>query len=211
MITLPGFDGRAAAVADEKSLFAAFVRLLGDPGWGRDRKADRHRPQPRRNAGDCACPQEHPDRLSGVVAADGLPVFPMLASRPLAQCEAMASQMAERFASLTPAERRLAVQKNYMSTIGTNRPELIEPAACLQARSDPKAVAAWLRPGPHDQPAPNLGRVTIPLLEIMPYDPADANRPPGHTQEQTLAFYESLVAGGRPRRPSSPSPPRGIS
>jgi pimeloyl-ACP methyl ester carboxylesterase len=81
-----------------------------------------------------------------------------------------------------------------MSTIGTNRPELIEPAARLQARSDPQAVAAWLREVFTTDLRPNLGRITIPLLEIMPYDPSDATRPPAYTQEQTLAFYKLLLA-----------------
>ena len=86
--------------------------------------------------------------------------------------------MAERFASLTPADA-LAVQKNYMSTIGTNRPELIEPAARLQARSDPKAVAAWLREvlttDLHRTSAGSRSRCS----GSCPYDPARREPPTG--------------------------------
>jgi hypothetical protein len=42
---------------------------------------------------------------------------------------------------------------------------------------------------------PKLPHVTIPMLEIMPYQPPAAGQGPGYTEEQTLGFYKSLVAG----------------
>ena len=41
----------------------------------------------------------------------------------------------------------------------------------------------------------SLQRQTIPLLEIMPYEPADALMRGGQTQEQAQGFYQSLLAG----------------
>jgi pimeloyl-ACP methyl ester carboxylesterase len=100
----------------------------------------------------------------------------------------VAVQMAGTFASLSPADA-LANQKKYMATIGTNKPDLVEPAARLQARSDPKAMGAWIQEDLTSDLRPGLAKVTIPFLEIMPYDPN-----PTYTEQQTLVFYKSLVA-----------------
>ena len=82
-----------------------------------------------------------------------------------------------------------------MSTVGTIRPELVKPAATRQARSDPRAIAEWMREDLAGDLRPDLAKIAIPLLEIMPYNPADAKAPAGYTQEQTLGFYRSLLAG----------------
>jgi pimeloyl-ACP methyl ester carboxylesterase len=82
-----------------------------------------------------------------------------------------------------------------MATIGTNKPELVDAVATLAARSDPKAVAAWLREDLTTDLRPNLGKISIPFLEIMPYNAPDAKPPMVYTLDQTLAFYKSLVAG----------------
>jgi pimeloyl-ACP methyl ester carboxylesterase len=50
-------------------------------------------------------------------------------------------------------------------------------------------VAAWMREDLTTDLRPDLAKVTIPFLEIMPYQPN-----PTPTQAQTLAFYKSLVA-----------------
>ena len=98
------------------------------------------------------------------------------------------------YASLD-ASQKLANEEQYMSTIGTIRSELVEPAAQLEAKSDMKAVAAWMREDLTSDLRPQLAKIVIPFLEIMPYNPADAKPPMNFTQEQTLAFYRSLVAG----------------
>jgi hypothetical protein len=82
-----------------------------------------------------------------------------------------------------------------MATVGTNKPEWIKPAARLEARSDPKAIAAWLREDLTTDLRPTLAKITIPFLEIMPYQPPEAHQPFAYTQDQTLAFYKSLLAG----------------
>jgi hypothetical protein len=42
---------------------------------------------------------------------------------------------------------------------------------------------------------PDLHKITIPMLEIMPYNPADNQSPAGYTQAQMVSFYQSLLAG----------------
>jgi len=191
-ITLPGFDGRPAT--NEKPLFTVFARDF----WA---MLAAHKIQNPIVIGHSlggtlaiALAEEHPERLSGIIAVDGLPVFPTLAYANSEQREAMASEMTKNLDSSTK-EDELAGQKNYMSTIGTNKPELVEPAARLLSRSDPKAIAAWMREDLANDLRPNLSKITTPFLEIMPYDPADAKPPFAYTQEQTLAFYKSILAG----------------
>jgi pimeloyl-ACP methyl ester carboxylesterase len=82
-----------------------------------------------------------------------------------------------------------------MGTVGTIRPELVGPTAQLEANSDMKAAAAWMYEDLTADLRPDLFRISIPFLEIMPYNPDDARPPMNYTQEQTLSFYRSLVAG----------------
>jgi len=189
VITLPGFDGRPAA--DEKPVFTTFARDF----WAMLAAHKIEKPvvigHSLGGTLAIALAEEHPDRLSGIVAADGLPVFPMVASASPEQRKAMATQMANTIASQSKADE-LAAQKNYMSTIGTNKPELVESAAALLAKSDPKAIAAWMQEDLTNDLRSDLGKITIPFLEIMPYDPKQGSP---YTQVQTLAFYKSLVAG----------------
>lgn len=56
-------------------------------------------------------------------------------------------------------------------------------------------MAAWVYEDLTNDLRPNLGKITIPFLEIMPYDPADAKPPFAYTQDQTLAFYKSILTG----------------
>ena len=141
-----------------------------------------------------ALAEEHPERLAGIVAVDGLPVFPPLAFASPEQRATAASQFASVFASLD-SSKKLANQEQYMRDIGTIRPELVEPAAQFEAKSDMQAVAAWVKEDISSDLRPQLARIVIPFLEVMPYNPADAKPPMNYSQEQTLAFYRSLVAG----------------
>lgn len=190
-ITLPGFDGRTAT--KEKPLFTAFMRDF----WILLEK--RHINSPvviGHSLGGTlgiGLAEEHPERLAGVVAADGLPVFPMVADATAQQRGAIATQMGTMYASFSKADQ-LAAVKDFMGSIGTNKPELVEPTARLESRSDPKAVAAWLQETLTSDLRPNLKKCTIPLLEIMPFDPADAKGFFARSQQQTLDFYKSLVA-----------------
>ena len=193
-ITLPGFDGRAAS--DGKELFATFAKdfwaMLAEQGITRPIVIGH-------SLGGTlaiALAEEHPELLAGIVAVDGLPVFPMLAYAPPEQRAAMALQSSGMYASLE-SSKKLAYQKQYMSTIGTIWPELVEPTAQLEARSDMKAVASWIKEDLTSDLRPQLAKIVIPFLEIMPYNPADAKPPMNYSQEQTLAFYRSLLAGAQ--------------
>jgi pimeloyl-ACP methyl ester carboxylesterase len=191
-LTLPGFDGRPATA--KTPLFDAFAADF----WAMlDAK---HVTEPvviGHSLGGTlaiALAEQHPERLAGIVAVDGLPVFPLLSTATPQKRTAIAAQMAATYAAMTPAAE-LAGEKSYMASIGTDKPELVDPTAALEATSDPKALAAWVQADLDADLRPNLNRITIPFVEIMPYEPADAKPPMNYTQDQVQAFYQSLIAG----------------
>ena len=191
VITLPGFDGRAAT--KEKPLFTVFARDF----WAMlDQRKIKNPVVIGHSLGGTlaiALAEVHSERLAGIVAVDGLPVFPMAAYATPQQREAMANQMAGMYDTLSQADM-VASEKNIKSTMGTNKPELVEPTAKLEARSDPKAVAAWTREDLTSDLRPGLTKITCPFWEVMPYDP---NGGSPYSQEQTVAFYKSILAGAR--------------
>jgi pimeloyl-ACP methyl ester carboxylesterase len=189
-LTLPGFDTRPPA--SEKSLFAAFSRdfwLMLSTHKIASPVAIGH------SLGGTlaiALAEQHPDRLSGIIAVDGLPIFPTLAYATPEQRSAIAAQIADPLAHYSKAEQ-FAGEVQYMMMIGTRQSQFVAPTARLEARSDPKAVAQWMREDLTTDLRPDLAKITIPVLEIMPYNSADPNQP--YTQPQTVAFYQSLLAG----------------
>ncbi len=138
-----------------------------------------------------ALAQAHPDRLAGIVALDGLPVFPAMAAMTPEQRATNAAAMSAQIAAATHAQF-LAYEETMMKRM-TLRANLVDAAAQREAASDPKAAAAWLRVDLDDDLRPQLSRITIPVLELMPYAPGGP-----YTQAQTLAFYRMLL-GGAPR------------
>ena len=137
--------------------------------------------------------EQHPERLRAIVAADGLPVFPLLSTKTTDERTAIAKQAAGMYASMSPAGA-LSAETKYMETIGTLDPQLVAPTAKLEASSDPKILAAWLQADLIADLRPDLSKITIPMLEIMPYDPQMASKA-GFTQDQGVAFYTSLLKG----------------
>jgi pimeloyl-ACP methyl ester carboxylesterase len=137
--------------------------------------------------------EQHPERLRAIVAADGLPVFPLLSTKTTDERTVIAKQAAGAYAGSSPAAA-LAYETRYMQNIGTLDPELVAPTAKLEASSDPKIVAAWLQADLIADLRPDLSKITIPMLEIMPYDPEMGSKA-GFTQDQGVAFYTSLLKG----------------
>ena len=135
-----------------------------------------------------ALAESHPERLAGVIALDGLPVFPMLAQSTDAQRTAAAGQM--RAIAAESRDQVLAYERGFMKQIGTTHDDLVEPLAQAAAKSDPRAIAAW---GAADLAAdlrPGLAKASLPIEELMPYA-----QPTPYTEAQTLAFYRMLLDG----------------
>jgi pimeloyl-ACP methyl ester carboxylesterase len=191
-LTLPGFDGRPATQAP--SLFAAFDRDF------QSLLSTRRIRVPivvgHSLGGTLAIyeAEQHPKEFQAIVAVDGLPIFPALASASPGDRAAAAGRITASIAGLDQAAL-LAYDRHFMSTIGTADPALVDPVANLLAKSDPKAEAAWAGEDLASDLRPNLSAIVIPFAEIMPYGDPPAGTAPSYTLDQTLTFYKSLVAG----------------
>ena len=124
-----------------------------------------------------------------------MPVFPTLATVPAEQRAAIAAQSAAPYAALTH-DAFLAGSKQFMATIGTADPTLVDPSAALLATSDPAASGEWIKEILGSDYRPGLVNITVPVIEIMPYYAPDHDHPPlQYTQDQSQSFYESLLGG----------------
>lgn len=187
VLTLPGFDGRPATT--QTPLFATFERDF----WTllESRKIARPVVVGHSLGGTLAIAlaEQHPERLRAIVAVDGLPVFPAVAQMTPAQRESAAANLSASIANETP-DAFAAYELRFMQTIGTLDAQRASQLATLEAKSDPRAVAAWTAEDLTTDLRPQLAHITIPFVEIMPYA-----APSPYTQAQTQAFYESLLAG----------------
>ncbi len=140
--------------------------------------------------------ETHPDRVRAVVAADGLPVFPGMQQLTAQQREAAGAQTAAAVKVQTH-DQFLAYSKGYMASVGVNDAALADQLATLSGQSDPATTAAWLQADLAADLRPNLAKITVPVLEIVPYSPAEGN--PAATLHYTEAgkgdYYRALLAG----------------
>lgn len=140
--------------------------------------------------------ETHPERVRGVVAADGLPVFPGMQQLTQQQRAATGAQMAATVKGQTH-EQLLAFEKGYMATVGVNDAALADQVAALSSQSAPPSVAAWLQADLAADLRPNLSKITVPVLEIAPYSPTEGNptAPMHYTEPEKADYYRTLLAG----------------
>ncbi len=140
---------------------------------------------------------EHAALLSGVVAVDGLPVFPLLNA---GQREAAAQRMRMQIGHILP-HAFAAQQLRFMRTLGLVNPERAKYYAALSARSNPATTDEYLAEDFDLDLCPQLKHITVPLLEISPYYKPDyvryaqLNRRPFTTARQKAAYYRQLLDG----------------
>jgi pimeloyl-ACP methyl ester carboxylesterase len=190
VVTLAGFDGRAPAAGKtldnaQESLRELIVsRKLAKPVLvGHSLGA----------ALSIAFAEKYPDLIGGLVAVDGLPVFPGTENTPAAQRPQVAAGLK---ASMAGASKEMFAlqQQQYMRGIGTMDMARADELAKLSARSDPATMigamaelfALDLRPG--------LPNIKVPVLLIAPYFEPDASQT-GMTREGKTQYYTSLMAG----------------
>jgi len=151
---------------------------------------------------------EHAAMLSGVVAVDGLPIYPGMERLAPDQRTAMATRMRDQAAAFTPAE--FAVQAlGYMKVVGVIDPKLAAHYAPMNARSDIRASAQYMFEGAQADYRAGMKHADVPILEISPYNAPDFKRPPMVMSEaQKTAYYESLLAGAPKAKVVSISPSR---
>lgn len=190
VLTLPGFDGRPAAPANAfASAQAAVAKLI----------AQRHLDKPvvvGHSLGATmaiALAEEQPASLGGVVAIDGLPVFPGTENMEAAQRQAMADSVKDRMASAN-AQAFAAQQQAYMRGGGVVDMGKADDLAKLTARSDPASVARYMADDLKLDLRPGLKNIQSPVLVIAPWFDLD-NTVQGATQENKREYYRSLMAG----------------
>ena len=138
---------------------------------------------------------EHAGLISGVVAVDGLPIFPGMDRVSAEQRQAVAAQMREKMAASTP-EQFQAQGLDYMQHIGVIDPRLAARYAPMNARSDIKATAEYMADDLASDLRPGLKNANVPVLEISPYNAPDFSQAPMLMSEaQKTAYYKSLLAG----------------
>lgn len=151
---------------------------------------------------------EHAGLISGVVAVDGLPIFPGMDRVSAEQRLAMAAQMREKMAAVTP-EQFQAQALGYMQNIGVIDPQLAVRYAPMNARSDIKASAEYMADDLVSDLRPGLKSANVPILEISPYNAPDFSHPPMMMSEaQKTGYYQSLLANAPNAKVVSISPSR---
>ena len=206
-VTLAGFDG-IPAPAEGGSLFdradASLLQLI------RQEKIARPVLVGHSLGGTLALhfAGEHARLISGVVAVDGLPVFPGMDRLDPKQRAAVAAQTREKMAQLTPEQFKEQALV-YMQHIGVIDPQLAARYAPMNARSDIKATAEYMADDLASDLRPGLKNANVPILEISPYNAPDFSQPPMPMSEaQKTAYYQSLLANAPNAKVVSISPSR---
>lgn len=207
VVTLAGFDGMPAP-ADGVNLFdradASLLQLI------EQYKIDKPVLVGHSLGGTLALrfAGEHPDLVSGVVAVDGLPIFPGMERASAEQRQAMAAQMRSTMAASTP-EQFQAQSLGYMQKIGVIDPQLAARYAPMNARSDIKASAQYMAEDLAFDGRAGLKNAHVPILEISPYNAPDFSAPPMVMSEaQKVAYYQSLLGNAPNAKVLSISPSR---
>ena len=151
---------------------------------------------------------EHADLISGVVAVDGLPIFPGMERVAPGQREAMAKQVEQKMAAVTPSQFQ-AQSLTYMQKIGVIDPNLAARYAPMNARSDIKASAQYMAEDLAFDGRAGVKNAAVPILEISPYNAPDFSTPPmAMSEAQKTAYYQSLLANAPNAKVASISPSR---
>jgi D-alanyl-D-alanine carboxypeptidase len=190
VLTLPGFGGRppvAAPMLDTVDRdIAAFLASANKPviighslgGFLAIRLAE-----------------EHSDLIRGAIAIDGLPVFPGLDKVSAAQRSGIAAAVGGKIGQESPAdfESGQTEQMQYMT-----KPANLPAALGFSKSANIAATGTYLQEMMSADLRPNLSKVSVPLLEIGPFeadvDPANPYNPMP-TLPQKQAYYQSLFAG----------------
>jgi pimeloyl-ACP methyl ester carboxylesterase len=188
LVTLPGFDGRAPqAGATLESLQADLLSLI------EKRKLD-HPVLVGHSLGgtlSLAFATGHSDRIAGVVAVDGLPVFP--GTENASDRKAIADGTRAQFGVQTREQFEVG-QQMYMRNIGVLSEPLATELAALAARSDIGATADFAAQLMATDLRPKLGAISVPVVEISPFNAPDFARI-GVDEAGKTGYYRMLLNG----------------
>ncbi|MES2125946.1 MAG: alpha/beta hydrolase [Pseudomonadota bacterium] len=203
VVTLPGFDGRKpiagnAFDAAQKSLLELIAShkiakpvLVGHSLGG---------------TLSIALAEGHSDVIGGVIALEGLPVFPGTEGMLAEQRPQMAAGMKARMGAPT-SEAFASQQQQYMRGIGVIDMGKADDLAKLSANSDPAAVIEYMAEVVALDLRSALPKITVPVLVISPYFQADGEQMK-IPEDGKVAYYKSLMAGTPKLEVVSVSPAR---
>lgn len=189
LLTLPGFDGRAPAPGATLDSLARDLRMLIEA-----RRIEKPVLVGHSLGGTLAMAfaADHPGLIAGVVAVDGLPVFPgteqMTGDRgPLAQ------QARAQLEGQTP-EQFAAYQQTYMRRMGVIAESEADRLAALSSRSDPRATAEFAAQLLLLDLRPRLTSIQVPVIEISPFYAPDFAAM-GVDEARKTGYYRMLLQG----------------
>lgn len=188
LLTLPGFDGRAPqAGVTLDSLRGDLLALI-------EKEKLRQPVLVGHSLGgtlSLAFATEHSDRIAGVVAVDGLPVFPGTENAP--DRKAIADGTRAQFGAQT-REQFVSGQQVYMRSIGVLGESLALELAELAARSDVGATADFAAQIMAMDLRPKLSSINAPVVEISPFNAPDFARI-GVDEAGKSGYYRALLGG----------------
>jgi len=189
-ITLAGFDGRPAGGGEGFDSMVSSLRELIE---------SKHILQPilvgHSMGGTLAMlyAERYSDSIHGVVAVDGLPVFP--GTENLAEPERRSLADRVRSQLTTGTQQQFQDQQLvYMQTIGVMSGEKARLLAARSSRSDPVATANFAAADMMLDLRANLHNIKVPVLEIVPYDAAE-QAALGFDENGKVTYYRSLLNG----------------
>lgn len=152
--------------------------------------------------------ERHSNLIAGVIAVDGLPIFPGMDAMTPAQRQVEADKIAAEVANATPAQFRKQAF-SFMQPPCTIDAAMDARFLPLIARSDQATVAEFLKQGVPSDFRPGLKGITVPLLEISPYYAPDFTEPPMKlTEAEKTAYYHRMLVGTPDAQVLSISPSR---
>lgn len=189
LLTLPGFDGRKPVVGTTlESLSRDLAALI------ETRKIEKPVLVGHSMGGtlSLAFAADHSDLLSGVVAVDGLPVFPGTETTT-GDRSAIGQQVRAHFAGQTP-EQFAAGQLAYMKRIGSVDEAIATRLAGLTSKSDIGATADFAAQLMTADLRPRLMAIKVPVVEISPFHAPDFAAI-GIDEDRKTGYYRMLLPG----------------
>jgi pimeloyl-ACP methyl ester carboxylesterase len=135
---------------------------------------------------------EHSDLIAGVVAVDGLPVFPGTEGLT-GDRSALGQRMRAQFEGQTPEQFALG-QQAYMKQIGSVDEAIAMKLAEFSSRSDITATADFAAQVMMADLRPKLAKIKVPVVEISPFNAPDFASM-GVDENRKTGYYRMLLAG----------------
>ncbi|HEY5257532.1 MAG TPA: alpha/beta hydrolase [Candidatus Baltobacteraceae bacterium] len=189
-LTLPGFDGQAPIAGPLfQTTTADFWKLL------EQKRIDKPVVIGHSLGGTMGfmLATQHPERLRGVIALDGLPIYPTDVMMTPDQVKTMAAGASAAMQKMTPAQFAATERTTSLPYMITAQSD-IDAVAPLAARSDPGATARWFYEDLTLDLRPQLHLADVPILLIAPYD-ATLEGKYLPTPAAKRDFYAGIVKG----------------